>query len=270
MIVATGGAGLLGRALARAGANTLSRAQLDITQPAAIRRVLDELQPTAVINAAAYTAVDRAETEPARAHVVNAFGAGALARACAERRIVLVHVSTDYVFDGNARTPIGEDTPVRPRSVYGASKAAGEVAVLEAGGRVVRTGWLFGRGGPSFVHAIARSARRGRVEVIAHQVGSPTRADDLADALCAIANHPSPPRILHYGGEPATSRLELACAVVARLGHTVEIAAVDRTDPIRPAYSALSTDRARALGLAPSDWTRGLDDLAEELRCASS
>lgn len=268
MIVATGGGGMLGRALARAGVHVLPRAELDITREADIARILDELRPEIVINAAAYTAVDRAETERDRAFEVNARGAGLVARACAARGIAVVHVSTDYVFEGHAIAPIDEDAPIAPRSVYGASKAAGEIEVLEAGGRVVRTAWVFGPGGPSFAHAIARVQTR--AEVTDPTSGSPTYVDDLARALIAIAHHPAAPRIVHYAGEPATSRVELARAIVARLGRAVAIVPVERVDPIRPAYSVLAMSRARALGLVPGDWQRGLDALAEELRCASS
>jgi dTDP-4-dehydrorhamnose reductase len=298
--VVAGGRGQLGRSLARRGAAAghavaaLAREALDVTREDTLGPALDRAlsglaaraapgappEPAVIINAAAYTAVDRAEAERARAFAVNATGAGALARAAAARGVPLIHVSTDYVFDGAATAPIPEEAAVAPLGAYGASKAAGEELVRAAGGAVVRTSWLFAAGGAGFVQAIARQARAAAVlRVVADQRGRPTWAEDLADALLALAARPARPPVLHLAGAPATTWHGLACAVVAELARAQRIACA-RVDAIatadyptaarRPAYSVLATARAEALGLALPPWEPGLArTIAEDVAAAS-
>ena len=280
-VLVTGGRGQLGRGLGRRGpahgieVMAPGRESLDVTEPATIERALDALQPAAVIAAAAFTDVDRAEREPERAFAVNAVGAASVAWACAARSIPLVHVSTDYVFDGTARTPYREDAAVAPLGVYGASKAAGERAVLELGGTVVRTSWLFGEGGPSFVHAIARRAvEPEELRVVRDQEGCPTWVDHLADALCALVRRGPPTAIIHVCGDEPVTRDAFARAILDELRRhgplpcarivpiaTSELPAAAR----RPAYSVLDTTRARDLGLPIGSWRDGLPALLAPL-----
>jgi len=272
-ILVSGGRGQLGSALRRRGA---AAPELDICDPAAVARSLDKIAPTVVVNAAAYTAVDRAESERDRAFAVNAEGAAVVAAACRVRRIRLLHISTDYVFDGTATQPYREDDPIAPVGVYGESKAAGERAMLDAGGIVVRTAWLFATGGAGFVQTILRlAAERTSLRVVADQIGSPTWADDLADAVVALAAMPALAPIYHYCGEPPVSRHALALAILdeARKHKPMSCIQIDpiTTDEMpmparRPPYSVLATDRIRALGIEPRPWHAGLAHVvAEEL-----
>lgn len=281
-VLVTGGHGQLGRSVARRAAarglavTALDVDQLDITDAAQLARRLDAVAPALVINAAAYTAVDRAEAERERAFAINASGAGLVAEACAARRIPLLHVSTDYVFDGAGTAPYREDDPLAPLGVYGESKAAGERAVLAAGGTVVRTSWLFAAGGPSFVQTMVRLAtERPVLRVVADQRGCPTWAEDLADALLALGARPERAAIYHYCNDGATTWHGFACAIVdeARRHRALACARVEAittadypTPARRPAYSVLDTSRVRALGLVPPPWQRGLARvLAEDL-----
>lgn len=285
-ILVTGGRGQLGRSLVRCGrANghevvALGRDVLDVRVPDHIARHLDVVAPTLVISAAAYTAVDRAEAEPALAFAINAEGAGNVARACLARGIPLLHLSTDYVFDGTQAEPYREDAPVRPLGVYGASKARGEALVREAGGTVVRTSWLFGAGGPSFVHAILRRARHERVlRVVADQRGCPTWTDDLAQVLLQLGALPAREATYHACGAEPTTWHAFAQAIVDE-AHRHRSLACERVEPItsadyptaarRPASSVLDTSRLGALGLQLPSWRAGLarvvaEELSEEL-----
>jgi dTDP-4-dehydrorhamnose reductase len=229
-----------------------------------VSRALELYWPAVVINAAAYTAVDRAETEMGAAYAVNAVGAGLVAKRCADRGIALVHVSTDHVFDGEATRPYREDDPVAPCNVYGQSKADGERAVLEAGGTVVRTSWLFGDGTTGFVPTIAARLGTGEsVEVVDDQRGCPTWADDLADALLALAALRVGPGVYHYCGEGPTTWYGFAVAIAEALGldpsRITPISTEKRAAPARrPANAVLDTERMRRLGIAPLPWRRGL------------
>ena len=267
-ILVTGGAGQLGRALVRcAGAHEVIARDidtLDILDPAAVARAVAGVD--AVINAAAYTAVDKAEVEHDRAFAINRDGAANIARAA--RGLRLIQVSTDYVFDGGSRRPYREDDPVAPRGVYGASKAAGEAVVVSEGGTVVRTSWLFGEGGPSFVHTMIRLAReRPILKVVADQHGRPTWADDLAAALLALVERRELAPRYHFCNAGQTTWHEFAVAIIAAARAHVPLAVV-RIDPIttaeyptpakRPAYSVLDTARIEAIGIVPPPWTLGL------------
>ncbi len=265
----TGGAGQLGRACARRlTAVAMDIEHLDICDPASIDRALDEHRPTVVINAAAYTAVDKAETERDRAFAVNATGAGNLARACAARGVRLLHVSTDYVFDGTASTPYREDAPIAPLGAYGESKAAGEREVHAAGGIVVRTSWLFEERGPSFVHTMVRLCQEREVlRVVADQRGCPTWADDLAVALGVLAARTQLEPTYHYCNDGETTWHGFATAIVDEARRHRDVAC-QRIEPIttaeyptpakRPGYSVLDTSRVRAAGAACPPWTAGL------------
>jgi dTDP-4-dehydrorhamnose reductase len=265
-ILVTGGRGQLGRSIAaRANVWAPDIDDLDICDPAQAARVAGH---DLVINAAAYTAVDKAETERDRAFAINRDGAGHLARACAERGIRFLHVSTDYVFDGTGTRPYREDDPIAPLGVYGASKAEGEQAVHEAGGTVVRTSWLFAEGGPSFVHTMLRLAKdRPVLRVVADQHGCPTYAGDLADALLALGKVPDLAATYHYCNAGATTWHAFATAIIEEARHKVPLAC-ERIEAIttaeypmpakRPAYSVLDTTRIRTAGIVPPPWQAGL------------
>ena len=278
MLLVTGGRGQLGRAVAvRGGGSSVlatASADLNICDGAQVERVLAEVAPAAVINCAAYTKVDLAESHSGDAWEVNYYGAATLAKACRVRGVPLVHVSTDYVFDGRGRRPYREDDPVGPVGVYGASKEAGELAVRAAGGIVVRTSWLFGEGGPSFVHTMVRLAReRPVLRVVDDQRGCPTYAGDLAGALIALARMAVEGRTLartyQYCGDGQTTWHGFATAIVDELRQVApEKVACERVDPIvtaeypttarRPAYSVLDTSRIAALGIVPLSWREGM------------
>ncbi len=279
-LLVTGGGGQLGRSLVRrGGAHTviaLPRSKLDIRDPGAIEAALAAHAPDVVINAAGFTGVDAAELAPALASEVNARAAGLVACACAERGVPLLHVSTDYVFDGEGARPIAEGAIPAPLNAYGRSKAEGEQRVRDAGGTVVRTSWMFAAAGPSFVHTITRLALRDRqLRVVADQHGRPTWAPDLADALIALAAMPDRPPCVHVCGDGAATWHEFAAAIVegVRMYRTipcervVPITTAEYVTPARrPAYSVLDTTLARELGLPIRPWRSGLArTLAEEL-----
>lgn len=232
-----------------------TRSELDVTAAHAVAGAVHGVD--VVLNAAAWTDVDGAEASPDAAYAVNADAPGHLAAACASAGAKLVHVSTDYVFGGEGTAPYREDEPVSPRSVYGASKAAGERAVLEVGARafVVRTAWLYGVGGGNFVKTMARlQAERDTVDVVEDQRGSPTWSADLARGLVALARSDAAPGVYHCTNSGETTWYELARAVFAELGadpdrvHPTTSDRFPRPAP-RPAYSVLSDARWRAAGL---------------------
>ncbi|MFJ9864011.1 dTDP-4-dehydrorhamnose reductase [Streptomyces sp. NPDC101165] len=267
----------------------LDRAALDITEPGAVRRAFDAHRPDVVVNCAAYTAVDDAETDEARALCVNGDGPRLLARACAEHGARLIHVSTDYVFSGeilpralgSARaggtpmTPYPEDHPPAPRTAYGRTKLAGERAVLAelpGGAVVVRTAWLYGVHGRNFVRTMLElEARRDTVDVVDDQRGQPTWSADVAARIAdlgATAAH----GVFHATGSGECSWYELAREVFRLAG-----ADPDRVRPTdsrsftrpapRPAYSALGHARWREAGLAPPrDWRSALSEALPLIR----
>ena len=257
-----------------------SDAPVPITDAAAVRRVMAEVRPDVVVNAAAYTAVDRAESEPDLAFRVNRDGAQTVAQAAADVGVALVHLSTDYVFDGTKGAPYHPDDPVSPLSVYGASKAAGEAAVLAVAGPVLvlRTAWVFSGTAPNFVRTMLRlAAERPRLSVVADQWGHPTAAVDVARAALAAARfaRAGGRGILHLGGLPVTTWHALAEAVVALASE----ATGDPPTPVDPIPSSAYPTAARrparveldlasslpVLGLAEApDWPSALRDAVRD------
>jgi dTDP-4-dehydrorhamnose reductase len=268
-LLVTGGAGMLGQAVAaaatRLGHNVIAlpRADLDITDADHVRRVVAAAEPRAVVNCAAWTDVDGAETAEAAATEVNGAGAGNVARAAAENGARVVHVSTDYVFDGSKTTPWVESDPVAPLGAYGRSKLAGEEEVSLADGEhaIVRSAWLFGAGGRNFVDTmLALADERDEVSVVTDQVGCPTWTGHLAEALVELAERRGDVGIFHAAAAGACSWYELAIEVFARaavrcrvLPTTAERFA--RPAP-RPAYSVLETEREATPILPP--WQDGV------------
>lgn len=250
----TGAGGALGRdlmsVLSEGGEDAvgLDRHALDISDAAAVDDALAALRPDVVINAAAYTRVDDAETDEAAASAVNATGPGNLARWCATSGARLVHVSTDYVFRGDATSPYDVDAATGPTGAYGRTKLAGERAVLAAGGdsHVVRTGWLYGEHGPSFVRTVGRRLLAGEsVEVVDDQRGSPTWTRHLAQRLVALGTASVDPGVRHCSSAGEASWYDVAVALAELLGaaptsvRPTTSAAMARPAP-RPAYSVLS------------------------------
>ncbi|GAA0526739.1 NAD(P)-dependent oxidoreductase [Saccharopolyspora subtropica] len=246
--------------------------ELDITDPEQVDDAVDSFAETArdaelrpvVVNAAAYTAVDAAESEPDRAARVNTDGPAALAVACRESGLPLLHISTDYVFPGDADRPYEPTDETGPRTVYGRTKLAGERAVLESGARawIVRTAWVYGARGGNFVRTIARlSAQRETLSVVDDQLGCPTWAADLARGLVELAERVADRRgpeqkVLHCTNSGQASWWEFARAIFEELGldpsrvHPCTTADFPRPAP-RPAYSVLSDAAWRAAGLTP-------------------
>lgn len=226
--------------------------ELDITDVTAVREAVAAVRPDAIVNCAAFTAVDAAEADEARATAVNGTAVAGLGTAADEVGAVLVHISTDYVFDGRSGRPWREDDPTRPLSAYGRSKLAGEVAALRARQHlVVRTAWLFGQGA-NFVEAIRKQIEAGKPElsVVADQLGSPTYAADLAAAMLGLLAGGAL-GIVHVVNEGVTTWQGFAAEIVRQLGADVVIrpictAELGRPAP-RPANSVLDTARLRGL-----------------------
>lgn len=274
--------GQVARELARRapGARFLGRDAADLTDPAACAAALRAARPRLVINAAAYTAVDRAEAEPQAAQLVNADAPAAMAAEAARLRIPFLHVSTDYVFDGSGRTPWREGDPTGPLGVYGATKLAGERAVTAAGGQsaVLRTSWVFSAHGGNFVKTMLRLGReRDQLGVVADQIGGPTPAADIAAALLgmgrAMLDDAGKGGIYHFAGAPDASWADFAGEIFlqAGLSCTVRpIATADYPTPARrPANSRLDCRRIAAdFGIARPDWRAGLAEVLKELEDA--
>jgi len=266
----TGAGGMLGRdvltALEGADVTALARADLDITDPVAVQAAV--AASDVVVNCAAWTAVDDAETQEGAAFAVNAVGPQLLARACAATGARLVQISTDYVFAGDATTPYPVDAPAAPRSAYGRTKVAGEWAVraeLPHGHWILRTAWLYGAHGPSFVRTMARlEAERESVDVVDDQQGQPTWTRDLAERIVALVEADAPAGTYHACASGQTSWHGLAAEVFTRLGadparvRPTTSAAFVRPAP-RPAFSVLDLTAWDKAGLAPMrDWREAL------------
>ncbi len=270
-VLVVGGSGMLGSDVVAEGrrrgwrVHSPGRAELDLCDPGSVAQVAAGVwDADACVNCAAYTAVDRAEEEPDRAVELNALGPSYLARACAMRGIPLLHVGTDFVFDGTARTPYGEDDVPSPLGTYGRSKWAGEEAVLAGGPHwVVRTSWLFGPNGRCFPEAIVRAWLAGKpLRVVADQIGTPTSTMELGRALMEFLTLDPVPGIYHAAGPDVVSWHAFAVLCVETYARVVqgrivepEIAAIATsewpTPAPRPAYSALGTNKFGALGIRP-------------------
>jgi dTDP-4-dehydrorhamnose reductase len=279
-ILVTGGSGQLARALLEAAperVTVVGRPAFDFDRPDTIAATICGARPALVVNAAAYTAVDAAEDDAAAAHRANRDGPAALAALCATAEIPLVHVSTDYVFDGAKGAPYVETDPVAPQGVYGSSKLAGEQAVLasEARAMILRTSWVYASTGRNFVRTMLGLARtREHLTVVADQRGCPTTAADLAEAILAIAQrilrngwHPAFAGVFHAAGSGGTTWFGLASALFAEAArHGARTPALTPittaewpTRARRPADSRLDcTKLATVFGVRLPDWQDGL------------
>lgn len=280
-ILVTGGSGQLGQTLVAMAAGRdlrcVSRPAFDFDHPEAIPPLLAREAPSLIVNAAAYTAVDKAESEPEAAARANEAGPAMLAAYCARADIPLIHVSTDFVFDGSKGAPYVESDAPSPTSVYGRSKLAGEQAVLASGAKaiVLRTAWVYSAVGRNFVLTMLNAARRtGQLRVVADQIGCPTATTDLAAVILAIADRIAASGwqaafggVFHAAGSGSTSWHGLAEAVFAAaapLGGphatVTPIATADWPTPVRrPADSRLDCTRlAQVFGLRLPDWRPSL------------
>lgn len=253
-----------------------TRADLDITDSFAVQAAIESMRPDIVFNAAAFTAVDAAESSRDQAMQVNAEGAGNLARAAQSCGATMVHISTDYVFDGRASRPYLPSDPVNPINAYGRSKLAGEIAVRDANGRylIVRTSWVYSHEGRNFVMAMLRAAdERRELRVVNDQQGSPTSAADLAGALIDAAESlngsPAAAGTYHFSNSGMTTWYEFAKAIFEiRGGEVPRMSPVSSaeypTAAKRPSWSVLDTTSfERAFGIAPRPWR---DALSETIR----
>src|SRR3954468_19047891 len=274
-LLVIGSGGLHGRAVARDAARlghdvvTLGHQQLDITDADHVARIVGAARARAVINCAAYTDVDGAEAHDGRALRVNGDGPGHVARAAAEAGARVVHVSTDYVFDGTKREPWVESDPGAPLQAYGRTKLAGEEAVAAASPEhaIVRTAWLFGAGGANFVDTMLRlGAERDEVSVVTDQRGHPTWTGHLASALVEIAERDGDVGVFHATGPGDCSWYELAVEIfrVAAMRTRVVPTTSERfaRPSARPAYSVLGSERDPAVVLPA--WEDGLRAYLDE------
>jgi len=291
-ILLTGANGQLGYEIIRLNNSFdliyLNRSELDITDLNQVEKKFAEIKPDLVINAAAYTAVDKAESDQKSAFAVNRDGSANLARCCAEYKIPLIHVSTDFLFDGKKRTPYVETDPVAPLCVYGQSKADGEQAIVSVLKEhiIIRTSWLYGFHGNNFVKTMLKLGKeREVIRVVADQYGSPTSAEDLAEAILIIASQLESPAtcnlqphiwgIYHYSGSGITTWhgfAEKIFEIVKQLGESkiprIEaITTLEYPTPAkRPAYSVLDcTLIQKNFGIIPKSWQESLKKIISKL-----
>lgn len=277
-----GQSGQLATELRRAapGAVFLNRAAADLSLPEACAAAIYQHRPDAVINAAAYTAVDRAESEEALAMVINADSPAAMARAAAEIGAVMIQPSTDYVFDGAGDAPFSTAHPTAPLNAYGRSKLAGEAGVRAAGGAyaVLRVSWVFSAHGANFVRTMLRlGAERAQLNVVADQIGGPTPAAAIAAACLAIAprlrEQPDLSGLYHFSGAPETSWAGFAREIMRRSGLACRIDDIPTRDyptpARRPLNSRLECRHLSVFGLARPDWRAGLDQVLQELEATA-
>lgn len=251
----------------------LGRAEVDLTRPDHCAAAIENIKPSVVINAAAYTAVDKAEEDETTAQRVNADAPGAMARACAKTGARLLHISTDYVFDGSGSRPWTPDDPVAPLGVYGRTKLAGEQAIrsAECAHVILRTSWVFSAHGANFVKTMLRlGAERDKLTVVSDQIGGPTSAASIAAALLHIAQTPGPSGVYHFAGAPAVSWADFArnifcqsdtdCAVEDILSEAYPTPA-KRPHNSRLNCAALKQD----YGIDQPDWRADLRDVLTAL-----
>lgn len=282
----TGGAGQLARALVDAApedwlVESPGEADLDITQPSSVRAAFDKFEPELLVNTAAYTAVDRAENEPDKAFVVNTEGARTLAEICVEAGTRMIHVSTDFVFDGRKSSPYEPHDSPRPLGVYGSSKREGERQVLEVLGDnavVLRTAWLYGAGSSNFVTGMLERMQNGQaLKIVCDQVGTPTWTRTLADAIWRMARKPGLHGNWHFTDAGVASWYDFAVAIqeeavaAGLLSQPVLIEPVRseafKTTATRPFYSVLDKTRTwEELEIDPVHWRVCLRGMLKEVK----
>jgi dTDP-4-dehydrorhamnose reductase len=284
-VVITGASGQVGRALLKsipAGTSAVgvTHAELDIGEQQAVLSAIQLHRPDLIINAGAYTAVDKAESEPGAAERANTIGPRNLALAAGETGARLLHLSTDFVFDGLASRPYATDAPTNPQSTYGRTKRGGEEAVAQAlAGRsvVLRTAWVYAAEGNNFVRTMIRlMTTRGNVRVVADQIGSPTAASSLAEVLWALAARPDVNGIYHWTDAGVASWYDFAVAIAEEAGALGLVPTTVRVDPIatedyptpakRPSYSVLDKrSLLEALAISGRHWRSNLRAVLREM-----
>ena len=253
---------------------TLGRADVDLSDAAALVQAVQRVQPSLIVNAAAHTAVDRAETESEAAFAINAVAPGVLAAQAAKLNALLVHYSTDYVFDGSQRTPYRESDPTHPLGVYGESKLAGEQAVEASGCRhlLLRTSWVYDSTGRNFLTTMLRLAKQhGKLRVVGDQHGSPTSAALIAEATvhlirCALDQPDLAGGLYHLTAQGQTTWHGFAQAIMRKAGLDIPIEAITTADyptpAKRPAYSVLNCGKLQTqFNYRLPDWQQALDAL---------
>ena len=277
-ILVFGKSGQVATELARqADVIALGRDEADLSDPMACAAAIRAHAPEAVINAAAYTAVDKAEEEEDLATTINGAAPAAMAGACAELGIPFVHISTDYVFDGSGDAPRAPDAPTAPMGAYGRSKLAGETGVVAAGGAyaILRTSWVVSAHGANFVKTMLRvGPARGSLRVVDDQIGGPTPAADIAAACLEIAAHlaerPGDAGIYHFAAAPDTSWAHFADTIFEMAQLEVAVEHIPTTEyPLpapRPLNSRLDCSTTEAVfGIPRPDWRAGLADILNDL-----
>lgn len=256
----------------------LGRDQVDLSDPAACARIVETTDADAVINAAAYTAVDGAEDETDLAMVINGSAPAAMAEAAAQQDLPFVHISTDYVFDGSCQTPWTPSDRPDPLGAYGRSKLAGETGVRAAGGRfaILRTSWVFSAHGGNFVKTMLRLGQsRDQLRVVSDQIGGPTAAADIADACLTVArtlrHDPTKSGIYHYAGAPDISWAGFAREIFSQSGQAVTVVDITSADyptpAARPKNSRLDCASLETnFSIKRPDWRIGLNAVLSELR----
>ena len=276
-ILVFGETGQVARELARrAPVTALGRDAADLSDPEACAAAIRASDAEAVINAAAYTAVDRAEEEEALATVINGAAPAAMARAAARKGVPFLHVSTDYVFDGSGGTPWKPSDPTGPLGAYGRSKLAGEIGVRAADGKhaILRTSWVFSSHGANFVRTMLRlGLERDALRVVDDQTGGPTAAGDIAGALLTMAralHDGAPGGTYHFAGSPDVTWAGFAREILARAGLEVAVTGIPSSDyptpARRPANSRLDCATLEAdFGIPRPDWRESLGGILAEL-----
>ncbi|MCK8485221.1 dTDP-4-dehydrorhamnose reductase [Aliiroseovarius sp. S2029] len=262
-----------------ADVHALDRLDADLADPDACAAIIRDVDADVVINAAAYTAVDKAEQEEDLATLVNGHAPGAMARAASAKGIPFLHVSTDYVFSGQGDTAWATDDPVAPPNAYGRSKLVGEQAVQAAGGTfaILRTSWVFSSHGANFVKTMLRlSESRDELNIVDDQIGGPTAANDIAQALLTMAHalvDGTPGGVFHFAGAPAVSWKDFALEIFRQAGRSVAVSGIPTSDfptpAVRPLNSRMDCSAlSEAFGIRQPNWTESLAIVLEELKNA--
>ena len=279
-ILVTGASGQLGQSLRQRCADFpgmklhfYTREDFDLEQPDQMARVLNELKPSIVINAAAYTAVDEAENQPDRAFAINTKGVTNLAQLCVVRDITLLHVSTDYVFNGQSSEPYREDHDTAPLGIYGQSKQQGELAVAQINPPhyIVRTSWLYGPYGNNFLKTMLRLAEQGKsLTITTEQKGSPTSTLDLADAILKLIETEAPYGIYHFSNTGQTTWYGFAKEIFSQTHQLDQVQLAETAEyptfAKRPNYSVLDTNKiTQTLQKPIRSWQDALAEVIHQL-----
>ena len=278
MILVFGKTGQVASELQRSGdVLALGRDQADLSDPVACVQRIRALSPCAVINAAAYTAVDKAEEDEKLATTINGDAPTAIAQACAELQIPLVHISTDYVFEGLGESPWKPDDTTAPQNAYGRSKLAGEAGILGSAAThvILRTSWVVSAHGANFIKTMLRlSEEKDTLSVVADQIGGPTPARDIASVCLMIAQNlqedPTKSGTYHYSGAPSVSWADFASEIFAQAARSVNVIPIQTTEYQTPAKRPLNSrmdcrTTVSTFGVQQPDWRIGLNEILTEL-----